>query len=120
MSAEGISRLVCAAAMMKIERQEDGMKIGRGAGGMRRWAVAIVAVGLSALVGCSGFFVPEDDNGGSTGSGTATGNVYVANLSRSSLGGLGVVPAVAAVPAVPASGTTPATPAVPATPAALN
>jgi 6-phosphogluconolactonase len=95
--------------------------MGRGPGDMRRWAVAVVAMGLSTLVGCSGFFVPENDNGGGTGgSGTATGSVYVANLSRSSLGGFGVVPAVAAVPAVPASGTTPAVPAVPASPAALS
>jgi 6-phosphogluconolactonase len=109
------------AAKMKIERHEDGMKMGRRAGGRRRWIVAMAAMGLPTLVGCSGFFVPENDNGGGTGGGgTATGSVYVANLSRSSLGGFGVVPAVAAVPAVPATGTTPAVPAVPATPAALS
>jgi 6-phosphogluconolactonase len=95
--------------------------MGREAGEMQRWAVAMVAVGALTLVGCGDFFVPENNTGGTTGSGgTATGNVYVANFSRSSLNGFGVVPAVAAVPAVPATGTTPAVPAVPATPAALT
>jgi 6-phosphogluconolactonase len=94
---------------------------------MRVGLVAMVAVVVSGLVGCSGFFVPEDNSGGNTGGGgTATGSVYVANLTRSSLNGFGVVPAVAAVPAVPAvpaTGTSPAVPAVPAvpaTPAALS
>jgi len=91
------------------------MKMGRGAGDKRRWVVAMVAMALPNLVGCSGFFVPVDNSGGSTGGGgTATGEVYVANLSRSSLNGFGVVAAVAAVPA---TGTTPA---VSATPAALK
>jgi 6-phosphogluconolactonase len=88
---------------------------------MRRCLVAMVAVLLSTLVGCSNFFVPPNDTGGGTGgNGTATGTVYVANLTTSSLNGFGVVPAVAAVPAVPATATTPAVPAVPATPAALT
>jgi 6-phosphogluconolactonase len=82
---------------------------------MRRWMVAMVAMALPNLVGCSGFFVPVDNSGGSSGgSGTATGNVYVANLSRSSLNGFGVVPAV------PATAATATTPAVPATPAGLS
>jgi 6-phosphogluconolactonase len=82
---------------------------------MGRCLVAMVTMMLPALVGCSNFFVPEDNSGGNTGGGgTATGTVYVANLSRSSLNGFGVV---AAVPATPATTTTPA---VPATPAALK
>jgi 6-phosphogluconolactonase len=91
------------------------MKMGRRAGDVRWWSVAMVATVLT-LVGCSNFFVPENDSGGggTGGNGTASGTVYVANLSRSSLNGFGVVPAVAAIPA------TPTTPAVPATPAALK
>jgi 6-phosphogluconolactonase len=93
----------------------------RRVGDKRWWVVAMAAMVVLTLEGCSGFFVPEDNSGGNTGGGgTATGSVYVANLARSSLGGLGVVPAVAAVPAVPAvpaTGTTPAVPAVPAVPA---
>ncbi len=83
--------------------------------------MATVIAVLPALAGCSGFFPPVTNTGGGTGGGgtgggsTATGNsVYVANLARTSLGGLSVIPAVAAVPA------TPTTPAVPATPAKLN
>jgi 6-phosphogluconolactonase len=92
------------------------MKIGKRAGDVRRCLVAMVTIVLPGLVGCSNFFVPVDNGGGGTGggSGTATGQVYIANLSRSSLNGFGVV---AAVPATPATATTPA---VPATPAALK
>ena len=99
-----------------------GTKMGRRTSYMRVGLVAMAAVMVSGLVGCSNFFVPEDNGGGGTGGGggTVSGSVYVANLTRSSLNGFGVVPAVAAVPAVPATGTTPAVPAVPATPAALS
>jgi 6-phosphogluconolactonase len=92
------------------------MKIGKRAGDVRRCLVAMVAIVLPGLVGCSNFFVPVDNSGGGSGggSGTATGQVYIANLSRSSLNGFGIV---AAVPATPATATTPA---VPATPAALK
>jgi 6-phosphogluconolactonase len=91
------------------------MRIGR-AGGLRRWAVVVVAGVLQVLAGCSGFFVPENTGGGGgTGGGGATGNsVYVANSARNSLDGYSVIPAVAAVAA------TATTPAVPATPAALT
>jgi 6-phosphogluconolactonase len=90
------------------------MKMGRKAGDVRRWMVVMVAMVLPNLVGCAGFFVPVDNSGGGTGGGTATGEVYVANLSRSSLNGFGVVPAVAATAA------TATTPAVAATPATLS
>jgi 6-phosphogluconolactonase len=93
--------------------------MGRAVGDMRRCLVAMVAMVLPVLVGCSNFFVPPNSGGGGGSTGTATGYVYVANLTTSSLNGFGVVPAVAAVPAVPATATTPAVPAVPATPAAL-
>src|SRR5450755_3974829 len=94
------------------------MKMGRGVGDMRRWVVMMtVAVVAASLVGCGNFFVPPNTGGGGGGTGTATGYVYVANLTTSSLNGFGVVPAVAAVPA---TATTPAVPAVPATPAALS
>ena len=86
---------------------------------MRRCLVAMVVVLLSTLVGCGNFFVPPNTGSGGGSTGAATGTVYVANLTTSSLNGFGVVPAVAAVPAVPATATTPAVPAVPATPAAL-
>jgi 6-phosphogluconolactonase len=96
-------------------------KMGRRTSYMRVGLVAMVAVAVSGLVGCSNFFVPENSSGGGTGGGgTAIGNVYVANLTTSSLNGFGIVAPVAAVPAVPASGTTPAVPAVPAKPAALS
>jgi 6-phosphogluconolactonase len=83
-------------------------------GGKRPWVLAMIAMMFFPLVGCSDFFVPENGSGGNTGGGTATGTVYVANLSRSSLNGLGVVPAV------PATAATATTAAVPATPAALK
>jgi 6-phosphogluconolactonase len=108
-------RVNVTAAKIEDKGQEGRMKMGRGAGYMRRCLVAMVVALLSTLVGCSNFFVPEDDSGGSTGgNGTATGTVYVANLTTSSLNGFGVVPAVPATPA------TTTTPAVPATPAALK
>src|ERR1700678_723175 len=126
MSEEGIS---CSPICLCCEDRDKrmGTKMERRTSYMRVGLVAMVAVVVSGLVGCSGFFVPEDNSGGNTGGGgTSTGSVYVANLTRSSLNGFGVVPAVAAVPAVPAvpaTGTSPAVPAVPAvpaTPAALS
>lgn len=89
------------------------MKMGRKAC-VRRRMMVMGAMMLPNLMGCSGFFVPVTTSSGSTGSGTSTGNVYVANLSRSSMNGFGVVPAVAATAA------TATTPAVAATPAALK
>src|ERR1700733_3351828 len=89
------------------------MKMGRKACVRRRMGV-MVAMVLPNVMGCSGFFVPVTTSSGSTGSGTSTGNVYVANLTRSSMNGFGVVPAVAAVAA------TATTPAVAASPAALK
>jgi 6-phosphogluconolactonase len=80
---------------------------------VRRRMVVMVAMVLPNVMGCSGFFVPVTTSSGSTSGGTSTGNVYVANLTRSSMNGFGVVPAVAAVAA------TTTTPAVAATPAAL-
>src|SRR5271167_2836363 len=55
---------------------------------LRRWAVVSAAMMLPVFTGCSGFFPPIDNNGGG---GTATGDyVYVANGSRSSIGGLSI------------------------------
>ncbi|WP_260737337.1 lactonase family protein [Tunturiibacter lichenicola] len=58
---------------------------------LRRWAVVCAALFLPifmVLTGCSGFFPPIDNSGGG---GTATGDyVYVANGSRSSIGGLSI------------------------------
>ena len=78
-----------------------------------RWMAAGLAVVSAGLTGCSGFFPPIVNTGGTTGS--STGNsVFVANATTSSIGALSIIAAVAAVPA------TATTPAVPATAAALT
>src|SRR5271154_7127801 len=55
---------------------------------LRRWTVLCAALVLPIFTGCAGFFPPIDNSGGG---GTGTGDyVYVANGSRSSIGGLSV------------------------------
>jgi 6-phosphogluconolactonase len=59
-----------------------------GAGNMRRLAAMLVAAVLPALLGCNGFFVPE--NGGGGGGGTGGNYVYVANSTTNSVSGFAV------------------------------
>jgi len=56
---------------------------------MRLWTGIMVVAALSALAGCSNFFIPPDNGGG--GGGSTTGNtVYVANSTNSTLAGFTV------------------------------
>lgn len=69
------------------------------------------AVVLPVLTGCSGFFPPIVNSGGTT-TGTPTGNsVYIANEVTKSIASFGIVQAT---PAVAATATTPAVAAIPA------
>ncbi|MCU1320009.1 MAG: hypothetical protein JWP98_1527 [Edaphobacter sp.] len=55
----------------------------------RLWVWGVIAVVLSVLTGCSGFFVPPNSGGG--GGGTANGDrVYVANSSANTMAGFTV------------------------------
>jgi 6-phosphogluconolactonase len=55
----------------------------------RLWVWGVIAVVLSALTGCSGFFVPPNSGGG--GGGTTNGNrVYVANVTANTMAGFTV------------------------------
>ena len=75
-----------------------------------------LAVALSGLTGCSGFFPPIPKTPVTPG-GNSGNSVYVANLTTSSIGGFSIIPATAAVPA---TATTPAVPAVPPSLSALS
>jgi 6-phosphogluconolactonase (cycloisomerase 2 family) len=70
---------------------------------VRVWAWIITVVALSALTGCSGFFVAPDNSGG--GGGTTTGNrAYVANSANSTVAGFTVgTGTLVAVPNSPVS-----------------
>jgi len=46
---------------------------------MRLWTWIVVAAAMSALTGCSGFFVPPDTGGNGSGGGTTGNRAYVAN-----------------------------------------
>lgn len=68
------------------------------------WVAIAIAIVLSAVVGCAGFFPPITGTGGSGGGGgSPTGNqVYVANQATSSIGGFvigtGTLTAVSGLP----------------------
>lgn len=58
--------------------------------GLRRWTVLCAALVLPALTGCSGFFPPINNSSGG-GTGTGSGDyVYIANGTKSSVGGFSV------------------------------
>jgi 6-phosphogluconolactonase len=58
--------------------------------GLRRWMVLGAALVLPVFTGCSGFFPPINNSGGSTGGGGTGDFVYIANGTTSSLGGFTV------------------------------
>jgi 6-phosphogluconolactonase len=72
--------------------------------GGQSWVAIAIAIVLSAVVGCAGFFPPINGTGGSGGGGgSTTGNqVYVANQATSSIGGFvigtGTLTAVSGLP----------------------
>ncbi len=60
-------------------------------GSLRRWAVVGAALMLPAFTGCTGFFPPVDNSGGSGGGTGAGGNqVYVLNQTTKSVGGFAI------------------------------
>jgi len=64
------------------DREEGRLKMER-RGSLRRWAMAGAVMVLPVLTGCTGFFPPLDNSGGTT----TTGNqVYVLNQTTKSLG----------------------------------
>jgi 6-phosphogluconolactonase len=76
--------------MMRLQRRYEleGLATMERRKSLRRWAVVCAALMLPVFTGCSGFFPPINNGGGG---GTATGDyVYVANGSRSSIGGLSI------------------------------
>jgi 6-phosphogluconolactonase len=58
--------------------------------GFRRWTVLCAALVLPALAGCSGFFPPINNNTGGGSVGGTGDYVYVANGTKSSVGGFSV------------------------------
>jgi 6-phosphogluconolactonase len=61
--------------------------------GLRRWmrvGAALMLPVFMVFTGCSGFFPPINNSGGSTGGGGTGDFVYVANGSKSSIGGFTV------------------------------